>query len=511
VVLAPISGHPWDTYVWYQTGRTILQGGNIYGLQAGYAYPPLWAGFLGVTNLAYGLLASFFGAHPMPQETAKVLLGTGQNLGAPLVPDWLFLSIVKAPLILFDCLTAFLLYRIVNRRFNDPKAASRAFSLFFLNPLVIWVSSVWGMFDVLPTYFALLGTLLFLDRRGMASGLAFGVAVALKYFPVLLLFALLIGYRRNLDTRFVRALSASFLALLMIVSIPFLIMDGGSYVTGILSPVSGQFVGNMSIWLVAPILGFASIPTWIVALDVATILLLTGIVSWSLGKLRKAADVPTLWTELSLCALLAFYLLYRTINEQYILWITPFLTLDVVLGRERWMTLVWVSVLPVLHSILALGGTSFFLPILTFAPQLGPFIPIAPDWPILLNGIGIIFWLSLFSLFLSRLKRWGRFRTVFAVFVMDAKRVLSQVWGPTGARGVGPPPALAPMMLEESEGRGEGIRVDPCCGNAREPAKVSARRAIHAIGVHRVPWRTGRSHASLRTFPPAPRSPATGT
>ncbi|MEM2083987.1 MAG: hypothetical protein QXV10_05685, partial [Nitrososphaerota archaeon] len=50
ILLAPFFGHPWDTYVWIQTGKIFLQNINVYEISflvnrypwGFYSYPPIW-------------------------------------------------------------------------------------------------------------------------------------------------------------------------------------------------------------------------------------------------------------------------------------------------------------------------------------------------------------------------------------------------------------------------------------------------------------------------------------
>ena len=196
----------------------------------------------------------------MPASLAQTILGA--DVGAPFIADWLFHTIVKTPLIVFDCFLALLIRRVVAKTFKRPDRANMAALLFFLNPHVLWISGIWGTFDVLPTYFALAGTLLFLERRPVLSGLGFGLAVALKDFPILLLFALLLGYRNRLSRQFVGRLLFTLVGVLAAVSAPYALLDWMAYAKGVLSPTGGVFVGNLSIWLLGNLAGLGNIPAW---------------------------------------------------------------------------------------------------------------------------------------------------------------------------------------------------------------------------------------------------------
>lgn len=388
-VLAPLAGHPFDNYVYYQTGQAILAGRDFYGL-TDYSYPPMWAGFLTVITAAYGPLAAYFGAHPMPVAQAQVILGTTLPLRG--LVDWVFEGLAKIPLVVFDTLLAALLYRIVAVRFRKPEAARVVAVLFYLNPVVLWISAVWGTIDVLPTYFALLGSLLFLDRRGYASGVAFGVAIAFKYYPLIILLALILGLRERRERRVAKETVAAAFVVLVAVSIPFLILDPGSYVGGILSPAGGVFVGNLSIWTLLSNVGVEDVPAWIASLDILLVVGVIAVLSWVAGGAPGAQRDPLFWIDLSLMALLVFYALFRIVNDQYVFWIIPFLTLKVVLGHERLAPLLGISLLVVLAGLVNVAHYSFFLPMLTISPNLAPWVPRMWSIPPLRVALSLLFW-----------------------------------------------------------------------------------------------------------------------
>ncbi len=68
---------------------------------------------------------------------------------------------VKLPAIIADLLVGLLLFKIV-RRFSDERWALGAAALYVLNPISIWLSSMWGQVDVIAGGLALLALYLFL-------------------------------------------------------------------------------------------------------------------------------------------------------------------------------------------------------------------------------------------------------------------------------------------------------------------------------------------------------------
>lgn len=100
--------------------------------------------------------------------------------------DWIIG--VKIVLILFDITSALLLY-ILLRRIKSNTWAFIGFTLYFINPMTIYISSIYGMFDqVALTFF--LASLLFLRRRQFISSSLLSISLLTKqtfFYPALIL------------------------------------------------------------------------------------------------------------------------------------------------------------------------------------------------------------------------------------------------------------------------------------------------------------------------------------
>jgi len=98
-------------------------------------------------------------------------------------PAWAFS--VKLVFILADTAVAFLLYLLLREK--SEKLAILGVALYYLNPITIHVSAVYGMFDGLALAFFLLG--LYLSSRERSSYALYGFSLAVKHtlvFPALL-------------------------------------------------------------------------------------------------------------------------------------------------------------------------------------------------------------------------------------------------------------------------------------------------------------------------------------
>ena len=90
--------------------------------------------------------------------------------------------------------------------------------------------------------------------------------------------------------------------------------------------------------------------------------------------------------------MLTFYTLFRIVNDQYILWSIPFLTLNAALGRTPWQRVLAFSSVVALAGVVNVAHYSFFLPILTISPSLAWLIPHFPYEPILRIVLALASW-----------------------------------------------------------------------------------------------------------------------
>jgi hypothetical protein len=159
-----------------------------------------------------------------------------------------------------------------------------------------------------------------------------------------------------------------------------------------LSPTGGVFVGNLSVWVVASAIGVVNIPSWAAGLNVASIAIVIAALSWVAGSRAEGAEGQAPWIDLCLIALLVFYALFRIVNDQYIFWSIPFLTLNAALGRMRWRSVLGFSALATLSGVVNVTHYSFFLPILTISPDLVWLIPRFPYEPVLRFILALATW-----------------------------------------------------------------------------------------------------------------------
>lgn len=291
-------------------------------------------------------------------------LNPGPQWGITIVPGLLFDFLVKLPLIISDILVAVVIYRMVYKSLHDERTARSACILWFLNPLVIWVSAAWGMFDTLPALFTILAVYFTMEKKFLYGSVALVVAIAMKYYALVLVFPLLLlawkeggkkGLIRTAATTIISlgillapSFSSSKLALIQVASGPAL---------------SSAYYSGLSIWTIVALFSTA---------DVA--LLSSGAVALSLllvyyHILTKRGENGLLPVISSFALpLVPLLLLYTFVGENFLVWLMPFAA---ILGSTGGITrrLCWsLSTVGLISSFTDSLLPFYFLPV---APWVG--------------------------------------------------------------------------------------------------------------------------------------------
>lgn len=192
IAMAPWTSWTYDTYPFYQGMVDQLAGLGPYGHMV-YSYPPAF----NFIEYPFAFFLALFSdpSHWITFVPSMVEVGRVTNMVVPMVTSPEFNLIYKLPLIIADYLCAVLLYRFV-RKIKDVDSGRRVFILWFLNPFVIFVSSIYGNYDVLAVFLTLLALYAMYSRRYLSAGIAVGLGVAFKLYPLylgLFCFAYLVG------------------------------------------------------------------------------------------------------------------------------------------------------------------------------------------------------------------------------------------------------------------------------------------------------------------------------
>jgi len=163
--------HPWDMYIWIKSGELGLHEINIYQFDnpvdypwGFYAYPPMWLYWLIIAVKLGDLVGNI---------NFKVFL-------------------IKLPIIVSDILVAIILYRLARKLGFDEKQSLLAMGIWLFNPITYFISAIWGMFDSIAVFFALLGIYYILEEKYVKAGIAIGLGTAVKIIPALILLPALV-------------------------------------------------------------------------------------------------------------------------------------------------------------------------------------------------------------------------------------------------------------------------------------------------------------------------------
>ena len=158
-----------------------------------------------------------------------------------------FLFATKVPLILSDVVSAVFIFKICTQLNQSPQRATKLAVLYFLNPLVIIISAVWGTIDPIPIMLTVVATYYFVRSKGVGksdiirSALLLGSAACFKPYVAIVALVLLVNLRTIKSAfQFVSACVIPF----ALVSFPFLVLNFQSYAYIIYSGIFGASNAN---------------------------------------------------------------------------------------------------------------------------------------------------------------------------------------------------------------------------------------------------------------------------
>ncbi len=331
--LSPLTSHLDDVVVWYITANDLLSGGLDVDTTKYFSYPPLWA----YTFYPFIKLVSFFVTPSMWGTRMNTLDFNPPSVRFSLIITSPFFNIIfKLPLIIADAVVGIIIYDFV-KELRDEKRAMLSFNLWFFNPLVIWISSIHGMYDVLPALMTLIAFYFLYKQNYLESGIALSLGVLYKLYPIYLLplylstTILLEREKLNGTKKLVQCLK--FLCGLLIpIIIFFTPLIGSEFFhavftrTGILPSIGGLTPWQIARlptmeWLLRFIIGNASFFRTLVVIGTGLSFLISLIFFLRAKNFLKSLILG------HITILVAVYMTSINVNPQHILWILPFLIL----------------------------------------------------------------------------------------------------------------------------------------------------------------------------------------
>ncbi len=261
--------------------------------------------------------------------------------------------LLKLPYLIFDLSIGLLLYRVV-----EEKKKALVFGLWMFNPINLYATYMMGQFDIIPTFFSVYSFYLVSKNRLKWAALALGFGIAFKLYPIFLLIPLLI-----IAKSFVTRIKLAFIAALpyFISVLPYLSSE--SFRSNALFASQS----SKSLYAGIPVSGGESI-----------LLFPASLILFYLLIRNKSLDKLFFW-KIYLISLLLFFI-FTHYHPQWLIWVTPFLILDLCFGKIK-------NLLPILIIFGSWLGSLFFfdssLTLGIFAPVL-PILKTTPDiWTLL--------------------------------------------------------------------------------------------------------------------------------
>jgi Gpi18-like mannosyltransferase len=346
VVVAPFTEAPFDMKTWMSVGSSILSGQNPYSVPFNaLVYPPLWGLFCAISCALYNIW------------------------GNPFV----FNLVIKLPIIAADVLISVVARRLTLALTQDARKARIAMILYLLNPVTIVVSAFWGMFDAIPTLFALLSLLYLSESKYLKSGTALGLGIGFKgFFPFFLLpfFAYCVLRREGKVFKSIKYIGYSLL-IPVLISLPFMASSPNSYFSSVFIHVN-RAPQNLTYWVsVGYLLTLIEIPLNIVTLITSSFFAVCFPILYFLTTKKFPAcpsetrhDQVNFMLKLTIILFLIFYCTSGIVNEQYLIWATPFLILYLLNFDESFKLLFYALWgLDLIFAATNLGPT-FFTPMI---------------------------------------------------------------------------------------------------------------------------------------------------
>jgi len=354
LLLAPFTQDPHDMLYWRLTGYYLtVEHVNPYTIKdCGFTYPPLWMAIIAV----FYSISQLFVNPSLPSYVSGLV-------------ERFF---IKMPLILASVGVSFSLYRLLAKFTGSTNKARVAALLWFLNPYVIWINSIWGMFDVFPALCTLLSAEHFFNKQYDRSAFFLGVGIGFKMYPILLIpLFLLFLWRIKVNWLQIIKFIIISIGVLALISIPFLVWDQSSYIYSLTAYYTEEKgIHGVNFYQVTDsfnILVPSDYPTYFMIGVIILIYLL--LYRWQYSERNLTYGI--------LMVLFGFLATNRLVNEQYFIWAIPFGILDITAynSRRKWLFHgIWITFLAFMFSHILIFQF--------FRPLIANFLPVSIRYPI---------------------------------------------------------------------------------------------------------------------------------
>jgi len=401
VLLAPWTEQRFDNYV-SRLWCSLVYGYNLYPFEPRmppdyppmlrYSYPPIWFFVTLFLFFIWWMITGFrFPEKPAFLWNHSVVVGNVFESYRSFVPPALPLLdlFLKLPNILADIGIGYLLINFV----RDTKYKKVVLFLWILNPFTIQISSIWGVFDPLCTFFAFYSIYLLWKGKFFLSALFLSLGIATKMFPMFFLSPILIYVykKQGLRKSFKYLTMSLFVGVLIFCS--FLLFPGGlEFLYRIFTfKASPDWYGRNLIsgltWT-----QLLTLYQWEKNQPVFPLIFIPIFLGLNYTFWRGKKDFDSLVTCL-VSILLLTYLSYTVVNPQYIFWALPFMLYLVIKGRFSKKLYTIFSAIPLIYMYGRHNPLYFISPAIIWGEHnCQPWSDVIQQlWPIIFNDLTIRF------------------------------------------------------------------------------------------------------------------------
>jgi len=310
---------------------------------------------------------------------------------------------IKMPFILSDLFSFYFLFKILNRIGGKLGLSGKLYAfVYFLSPLAIVLSSVWGMYDGIAVALFLAGTYYSLfEKKPFRGAVFYALSGLTKAFGFLGLIPIAFTLLREKKYVQLLAMFGMVSGVVVLLYLPLLAATGlqaapelfMQFIRGRIGLGSvSSYVASTSYMSYLSLLGFDVTSPYLTYLLIALVLF----ISVCFGLKSRGAKGDT-YVRLTLgyfaVTLFVFYLLFFRVYEQYYLWIIPILIIYSYIKRESGFALaalgLSVVVLPIWSFSIFFTGTEYIWLHLTL-PADTAIIAVLPSAIVALSLVGMV-------------------------------------------------------------------------------------------------------------------------
>ncbi len=178
--------YPTDVNYWVIVSENLFSNEGLYGLP-GYYYTPVWGYILSAVTSVVGMIGIPLGEYVPELVTQNMILDWTNTL-----PSMWYAMAIKTVLFIFDLLVAVTLYKIGKELYSE-RHAFWMFTIWFLCPFTIVISSIRMMFENLEILLFLLSFLCMITKRPAWAGVMMALSLMTKPYGIFLAI-LMVGY-----------------------------------------------------------------------------------------------------------------------------------------------------------------------------------------------------------------------------------------------------------------------------------------------------------------------------